>query len=187
MIRGAGLIAMLFNKIENISTYSMHYKDSDKINDLAAHLRNITSEKNTVIVCIGTDRCIGDCVAPIVGTILRESGFLLPVYGTLHEPIHALNIREKLDKIVKDHNDPFIIGIDACLGDKEDIGIIKIKNDPVIPGSGVGESLPKVGNISIIGIVHEAEDVTPFTESGIRLSFVEDMAKVIAKILILSQ
>jgi putative sporulation protein YyaC len=184
---GADSITMLFNKSENISTYSMYYKESDKINDLAIHLRNVTSEKNIVIVCIGTDRCIGDCVAPIVGTILIESGFRLPVYGTLHEPIHALNIREMLAKIEKDHNNPFIIGIDACLGDKEDIGIIRIRNDPIAPGSGKGENLPNVGNISIIGIVHEVKDITLFTESGIRLSFVNDMARVIARILIQSQ
>jgi len=178
---------MLLGKTEDISTYSMYYKEHDKIYNLATHLKNVISKKNIVIVCIGTDKCIGDCVAPIVGTILMESGYSFPVYGTLHEPIHALNIREKLAKIVKEHDNPFIIGIDACLGDKEDIGIIRIKNDPIIPGSGRGTSLPRVGNMSIVGIVHEVEGVSPFTENDIRLSFVNDMARAIAKILIQSQ
>lgn len=178
---------MFFDKPEETSACSMYYKDQDKINNLASCLRRITSEKNIVIVCIGTDKCIGDCVAPIVGTILVESGYSFPVYGTLHEPIHALNIKENLAKIIKEHKNPFIISIDACLGDKEDIGVIRIKNDSIIPGSGIGESLPRVGNMSIIGIVHDVDDATHFAESGIRLSFVDDMAKTIARILIQSQ
>ena len=80
--------------------------------------------KDTVIVCIGTDKCIGDCLGPLVGSILTENFFPLPVYGTLSSPIHALNISERLDEIYSTHPNASIIGVDACLGDEDDIGEI---------------------------------------------------------------
>lgn len=162
----------------------MYYKDSEKINQLAAYLKNITKRKNIIVLCIGSDRSIGDCLAPIIGTILTESNFKLPVYGTLHDTVHALNLKQKLFMIKKNHKNPFIIAIDACLGEADDIGIIRIKKESIAPGSGQGIILPDVGNISIIGIVHDAKENTPFNERGIRLSFVRDMAKVIVKILV---
>lgn len=177
----------LFSKSKSSDSYRMHYKENDKLYELVKCFKNIISDKSIVIVCVGSDRSIGDCLAPMVGTILLENDFEFPVYGTLHDPVHALNVKEKISKIKKEHNDSLIIGIDACLGDKEDVGIIRIRNSHLTPGSGKGAKLPKVGDVSIIGIVHDLKDKTPLGERGIRLSFVSDIARVIARILILSQ
>ena len=138
---------------------------------------------NSIIVCIGTDKCIGDCLGPLVGTILKEDNFPLPVYGTLSEPIHALNIDERLNEIKKLHTNAHIIGIDACLGNEEDIGDIRVRNHAISPGKGVGKELPEVGETSIIGIVDTSEYSDLFFSRSIRLSFVMDMAKSISKIL----
>ena len=77
-----------------------------------------------VIVCIGTDRSTGDSLGPLIGTLLSEK--TLPnfyIYGTLEDPIHAVNLQEKLNYIHSIHENPFIIGIDACLGRvKSEIG-----------------------------------------------------------------
>lgn len=138
---------------------------------------------NSIIVCIGTDKCIGDCLGPLAGTILKEDNFPLPVYGTLSEPIHALNIDERLNEIKKLHPNAHIIGIDACLGNEEDIGDIRVRNHAISPGKGVGKELPEVGETSIIGIVDTSEYSDLFFSRSIRLSFVMDMAKSISKIL----
>jgi len=136
---------------------------------------------NTIIVCIGTDKCIGDCLGPLVGTILMENFFPLPVYGTLSEPIHALNIDERLTEIQKLHPAAHIIGIDAWLGNQEDIGEIRIRDYAIHPGKGVGKELPEVGIASVIGIVDSSENSDLFFSRSIRLSFIMDMAKVISK------
>ncbi|WP_317086087.1 spore protease YyaC, partial [Clostridium neonatale] len=107
----------------------------------------------------------------------------LPVYGTLSEPIHALNIDERLNEIKKLHPNAHIIGIDACLGNEEDIGDIRVRNHAISPGKGVGKELPEVGETSIIGIVDTSEYSDLFFSRSIRLSFVMDMAKSISKIL----
>ena len=58
------------------------------------------------IVCIGTDRSTGDSLGPLVGTMLQEKTLShFHVYGTLEEPIHAVNLEEKINAIRSIHHD----------------------------------------------------------------------------------
>jgi putative sporulation protein YyaC len=141
-------------------------------------------KKDTVIVCIGTDKCIGDCLGPLVGSILTEHFFPLPVYGTLSSPIHALNINERLEEIHIKHPTASIIGVDACLGDENDIGEIRIRDYAIRPGKGVGKELPEVGIASVIGIVDSSDSSELFFSRSIRLSFIMNMAKTISRVFI---
>lgn len=151
--------------------------------NLTLEIKNYITE-NTVIVCIGTDKCIGDCLGPLVGSILTENFFPLPVYGTLSSPIHALNIDERLEEIYANHPKASIIGVDACLGDECDIGEIRIRDYAIHPGKGVGKELPEVGAASVIGIVDCSDNAELFFSRSIRLSFIMDMAKIISRIFI---
>lgn len=141
-------------------------------------------DENTIIVCIGTDRCIGDCLGPMVGTMLKKRFFPLSVYGTISEPIHALNLDKRLAEIKQKHISSRIIGIDACLGETENIGEIQIRDYAIHPGKGVGKSLPDVGEVSIIGIVDSCESNELFTNRNIRLNLIMEMAKTITEAII---
>lgn len=88
----------------------------------------------TIIVCIGTDKCIGDCLGPLVGTLLKENSFPIPIYGTLADPIHALNLEKSIYEIKRIYPYSTIIGIDACLGDANSIGEIHVRDFPIHPG-----------------------------------------------------
>ena len=148
--------------------------------ELLAEVIRERIQENTVILCIGTDRCIGDALGPMVGTFLENSSFRLPVYGTLEEPIHAVNLEQSISKIEKSHPNAFFIAIDACLGEENAIGHIHIKKGPVYPGKGVGKKLPGVGDISIVGIVDKINQEDCFAIHNIRLSLVMKMAQVIS-------
>lgn len=143
-----------------------------------------TISYNTIIICIGTDKCIPDCLGPLVGTFLKNSNFPLPVYGTLSEPIHALNIDTELIRIKSHHINANIIGVDACLGDYNTIGEIHIRDFPINPGKGVGKMLPQVGDYSIIGIVDSSDNADFFSMKSIRLNTVYTMAQIISSALI---
>ena len=65
---------------------AVHYNNIDSIYTLTNELTNYITQ-DTIIVCIGTDKCIGDCLGPLVGTMLKDSSFHLPVNGTLSSPI----------------------------------------------------------------------------------------------------
>ncbi|MGL4774476.1 MAG: spore protease YyaC [Clostridium sp.] len=161
----------------------VHYESPLAYYEIAEGIRPYLKE-STVIVCIGTDKCIGDCLGPLVGTLLEENLFPYPIYGTISNPIHALNIDKKLKEIKKNHPNSLIIGIDACLGDTKAIGEIHTRDYPIHPGKGVGKTLPDVGSASIIGIVDSNDNSEFFSTRSIRLSLILSMARVISKALI---
>lgn len=139
------------------------------------------AERPIVFVCIGTDRSTGDSLGPLVGSFLEEkdiSSFY--VYGTLDEPIHAVNLTERLKEITIKHHNPYIIGIDACLGRMKNVGIIQVGDGPVKPGAGVNKELPAVGDIHITGIVNVSGFMEFFVLQNTRLNLVMKMAKTIA-------
>ncbi|MEW9123876.1 MAG: spore protease YyaC [Thermotaleaceae bacterium] len=157
----------------------VHFSDENAPMFLCAALKERWVEE-AVVVCIGTDRCIGDALGPLVGTLLENRSFRYPLYGTLNHPIHAVNLEASLEKIKTAHPNAFIIAVDACLGHENLIGNIHLKNGPIYPGKGVGKSLPSVGQISVVGIVDKLQNDDPFTIHHIRLSLIMNMAQVIA-------
>jgi putative sporulation protein YyaC len=133
------------------------------------------------IVCIGTDRSTGDSLGPLVGTMLKEKHLShFHVYGTLEEPIHAVNLEEKITAIRSIHDDVFMIAIDACLGRLKSVGAITIAKGPVRPGAGVNKQLPPVGDLHITGVVNVSGFMEFFVLQNTRLHLVMNMAKTIA-------
>ncbi|WP_449622073.1 spore protease YyaC [Robertmurraya sp. Marseille-Q9965] len=134
-----------------------------------------------VFVCIGTDRSTGDSLGPLIGTLLEEKEIApFHVYGTLEDPIHAVNLEEKMKEIKTKHLNPIIIGIDACLGRLKSVGAIQVGEGPVKPGAGVKKELPDVGELHITGIVNVSGFMEFFVLQNTRLNLVLKMAKVIA-------
>lgn len=73
-----------------------------------------------VFLCIGTDRVTGDCLGPYIGAQLSSHTFpMIHVYGTLSDPVHALNLTDTLQEIQNRHPGCLIIAIDSSLGQKK--------------------------------------------------------------------
>lgn len=135
-----------------------------------------------VIACIGTDRSTGDSLGPLVGTFLSEKQNLpFYIYGTLEDPIHAVNLQEKLQDIKNKHKNAFIIAVDACLGRMKNVGTVQVCNGPLKPGAGVKKELPEVGDIHITGIVNVSGFMEFFVLQNTRLHLVLNMARIIAE------
>jgi putative sporulation protein YyaC len=148
--------------------------------ELIDHIPSVT-KRPIVFICIGTDRSTGDSLGPLVGTLLEEKNLkAFHVYGTLDDPIHAVNLAEKLKEIQAKYVDPYIIGIDACLGRIKNVGVIQVGTGPVKPGAGVNKDLPAVGDIHITGIVNVSGFMEFFVLQNTRLNLVMKMAKTIA-------
>jgi putative sporulation protein YyaC len=148
--------------------------------ELIDHIPSVT-QRPIVFICIGTDRSTGDSLGPLVGTLLEEKNLkVFHVYGTLDDPIHAVNLAEKLKEIQAKYVDPYIIGIDACLGRIKNVGVIQVGTGPVKPGAGVNKELPAVGDIHITGIVNVSGFMEFFVLQNTRLNLVMKMAKTIA-------
>ncbi|WZL74983.1 spore protease YyaC [Clostridiaceae bacterium 35-E11] len=157
----------------------MHHAEENAAEVLSQILKQQITEQS-VILCVGTDRCIGDALGPLVGTMLMERNFRFPVYGTLDEPVHAINLLKSVKEVQASHPNSFIIAVDACLGDENLIGNIHIKQGPIFPGKGVGKKLPGIGDLSVVGIVDKINQDDCLAIHNIRLSLIRNMAQVIA-------
>jgi putative sporulation protein YyaC len=137
---------------------------------------NLTND-DIVFVCIGTDRSTGDSLAPLVGTYLKKRGYK-NVYGTIDEPVHAMNIKDVLNNLPQDKK---VIAIDACLGSINSVGTFGVINGSLKPGAGVKKELPEVGDYSIYGVVNFSGHMEYFVLQNTRLAIVMKMAHTIAK------
>lgn len=134
------------------------------------------------IICIGTDRSTGDALGPLVGSKLEQMNIQnFHVFGTLDEPIHALNLEDNIQNIQTSIPDSFIIAIDACLGKSQSIGSITVGEGPSKPGAAMNKKLPAVGELHIHGIVNLNGFMEFFVLQNTRLSLVMKMADVIAQ------
>ncbi|NMA61393.1 MAG: spore protease YyaC [Firmicutes bacterium] len=164
-----------------------HWNDPLSSAQLAVALASLPLENNIDIVCVGTDRSTGDSLGPFIGSALqaRLKAGLLPqqvtVYGTIHEPVHALNLKETAEKIGSKGGKSSVIAIDACLGRVKNIGYISVKRGPLQPGTGVNKQLPSIGDYHIIGVVNVAGFMEHVVLQNTRLSLVIQMADVITE------
>ncbi|OAT79473.1 spore protease YyaC [Desulfotomaculum copahuensis] len=135
-----------------------------------------------ILLCIGTDRSTGDSLGPLVGSKMAavNQDFFI-VYGTLDQPVHASNLKEKLIDICRQYHNPFIVAVDACLGSIENVGCLNIGNGSLQPGAGVNKNLPPVGEIHITGIVNVGGFMEYMVLQNTRLNLVMRMADTIVE------
>lgn len=150
---------------------------------IAALLESLGArERGVRFLCIGSDRSTGDCLGPLVGEQLAALHPEVPVTGTLSEPLHAINLRERVGGRPGDLSDPVIIAIDASLGESSQVGTIHLARGGVTPGAGVGKNLGRIGDVTISATVNVScgvlsQDVLQST----RLSVVMELARSIAE------
>lgn len=167
-------------------TTSVNYKHplaNQKIGDTIISLLP-DQKQELVVMCIGTDRSTGDALGPLVGSLFSMSNPVnLNVYGTLHKPIHAINLNSYVNYINNKYDNPFIIAIDASLGRESAIGSLITGDGPIKPGAAVNKTLPPVGNIHLIAVVNIYNLMGHSVLQSTRLSLVYDMAITITNTL----
>ncbi|WP_010251067.1 spore protease YyaC [Acetivibrio cellulolyticus] len=136
--------------------------------------------KRIAVVCIGTDRSTGDSFGPLVGFMLSKyKMYDFDVYGTIEEPVHAMNLAETIGKI--DLPNTLVIAVDASVGNLEHIGHIGLSDGSIKPGSGVGKDLPAVGDVSFSGVVTLGGIMPQVMLQNTSLGLVYKMADIAAK------
>ena len=170
----------------NFDKYAIDSTDINSIftfsDILSEIIASVTNENRPIVfLCIGTDRSTGDSLGPLVGEKLK---FLnrnnLVFYGNLENPVHAKNLRDTIDEIYSTYNSPFIIAIDACLGNLQNVGKVFIENKPILPGSAMKKDLPMIGDISITGIVNISGALEFMVLQNTRLFTVMKLANLIS-------
>lgn len=135
-----------------------------------------------VVVCVGSDLAIGDSLGPITGSMLKykTQGLNCFLYGTLASPVTAKEIRYIRTFLKETHRNSPVIAVDAAVGDKGDIGLIRLLDTPLLPGAGANKKLGAIGDISILGIVAEKSLTNYGLLNTTRLNLVYSMSEIIS-------
>lgn len=138
--------------------------------------------RQVVFTCIGTDRSTGDALGPLVGQRLLRLGFPAScVVGTLEEPLHALNLRDRIGPLLVRPDRPLVVAIDAALGPSAGVGTVHLRDGGLLPGQGVGKDLPQVGELAITATVNiQAGAMDVQILQSTRLFVVQELAEMIA-------
>ncbi len=133
--------------------------------------------RDTVFLCIGSDRVTGDCLGPLCGHLLKKR-YDVPafVYGGLDCPVNALNVCETARFVTARHPKSAVVVIDSSVGAEKEIGCIRLFDGPVKPGSADGKKLGAVGDIGITATVAARRGDL----GGVRLSIVWNLAETVA-------
>ncbi|MDT8859683.1 spore protease YyaC [Alkalihalobacillus sp. MEB130] len=130
---------------------------------------------------IGSSLINGDSLGPFVGTLLHDMySKHLTVLGSLQSPLDATTIEPVLSQLNVPENS-FVIAIDSVLGPKRNVNSIVIREGSILPGEGLGQVLPPIGDCSIMGVVLEDN---PALESSLfytNLHLIYTMASTIAR------
>lgn len=149
---------------------------------LCSFLDELSSEyTHLIVLCIGSDRSTGDCLGPLVGSMLNDLQHdSVTVMGNLSKPVHALNIRDTKQLIEEKYQSPAILAVDACLGQKQMIGHLEIGKGSLLPGAAVKKRIPPIGNIFVTGIVNVGGFMELMVLQSTGLSVVIPLARFIA-------
>ncbi len=136
--------------------------------------------RHILVVCIGTDRSTGDSFGPFTGSLLRSTSRYPYIYGTLMHPIHRQNFLAHTTALFDRFSDPYIIAIDASLGNAERIGSIRVRSGSIRPAAAFTGDLPPIGDLAVTGIVGASGAYDYHTLQSARLGLVAHMASQLA-------
>lgn len=164
--------------MESTTIYRSNASDilSEKILKTAGNL------KDYVFLCIGTSGVVSDSLGPKVGSLLmKDNDFSVFVYGTEEINVNAKNMSVAIDFVKTMHPDKKIVVVDAAVGDSTEVGCVQVVNDGIVPGAATNKVLPRVGDVSLLGIVSMRGAQNFYSAKADRVELVEKMAYVIAE------
>jgi putative sporulation protein YyaC len=133
------------------------------------------------VVGIGSSRINGDSLGPFVGTLLNNCFTeRLTVLGNLKSPLDATTLVPALTPITFRRNS-FVLVVDSVFGSEEMVNSIVVNGGPMVPGIGLGNILPPIGDCSIKGVILENDPALKNSLLCTDLHLVYTMAAAIAK------
>lgn len=167
--------------------FSFHVYNTMAETGAAMALKRLLGELTAppVLLCIGSDLAVGDSLGPMTGTLLQSRGGAnnAYLYGTLRSPITAREMKYMKRFLKETHPDSKVIAVDAAVGEESEIGLVKISDSSLRPGSGANKRLGTIGDVSVLGIIGRKGDFSYSTLNLTRLNTVYCMADIVARAL----
>lgn len=172
----------MFESIKEEYNYCISEEESRKVFEASLERllkRKLKNGQQLIILCIGSDYIVGDCLGPLVGHMLNSRHHRLIVYGDFDSTVHSANLVETIQMINDKYVNPFIIAVDSALCfNSVQVGNVRLRNGGLEPGIAFEKKLPYVGHISITGITNSKSSFEKFIQTT-RMSLVMRLADFI--------
>jgi len=140
------------------------------------------SSAKPVILCIGTTKVAGDSLGPRVGDkLISDYNIEAYVYGKSDSPVTGVNFDRYMRHIKVHHAKSLVIAVDACLGEKKDIGKVKYSMKGLTAGAALNKNLGVVGDLGMLGIVGERGNNNLDALLNADVNVVEEIASRVAQ------
>lgn len=134
-----------------------------------------------VVICIGTDLSIYDSFGPLVGTMLQNCNPKCYIYGTLEHPVTAKELKYLNTFLAKTNPNGKRLVIDAAVGERGEIGQIRVQDRGIYPGKGIQKNYERCGDYAILGIDTERSILQQSLSELTRLRLVYQMAQTVSE------
>lgn len=165
----------MFEPVKEKYNYRISEEESRKLfeDSLEVFLkRRLKKDQELIILCIGSDYIVGDCLGPLVGHRLNSRHHRLIVYGNFDNTVHSANLIRTIQEINEKYVNTFIIAVDsAWCFDDDQVGNVRLRDGGLIPGLAFEKKLPYIGNVSITGITNSKTSFEQFIQTT-RMSLV---------------
>lgn len=148
---------------------------------ILSHRLSSLLQSPPIILALGSDKHTIDCFGPLTGHFLKAMGVPTIVYGCLRAPLNSHTLPEIYPLLNTVHKGIPILAVDSMIGNKQDVGKLKLVDGGIFPGSGIGKDFPLTGNVSLTAIITDKE--TFATRQAIGLGQVHQLAISAAKII----
>lgn len=154
---------------------------TDAAEIIAKKIMQTANLEDYVVLCIGSSDVVSDSLGPQIGSLLTSRpGTRVMIYGTNDVNVNAGNLSTALDFVRDMHPDKKIFVVDAAVGDSTEVGCVQLIEGGIVPGAATNRVLPRVGDISLIGVVSMRGAKNFYASHFDRVSLVKKMAEVIA-------
>jgi len=136
-----------------------------------------------IVLCLGSDRVLQDCLGPMIGSTLVEQGYPSYVYGTLDAPICCQNLEYAYQFIKATHPYKKLLVVDASsTKDQERLGKIVLAQDykPLNPKL---QDIELSANWFLFGVCSMYNNTFP-QMAGTRLAIIQKLAETMSTALI---
>lgn len=113
------------------------------------------ADKQMMVLCIGTEKVIGDSLGPMTGEKLSQMNLPRPILvkGSLKHPIHYLNFQDEWEKINRKYAPLFTLVVDSSLYREPYIGKTILTKGKTTLGDTIHKKKYCVGNCTLKGVV----------------------------------
>ena len=129
-----------------------------ELQDQLCCFEKINAFSDIIILCVGSNKVVGDCIGPIVGQKLNkllQNNESIHVYGDMEKTLNLKNAEPIIKKALYEYANPFIITVDSALGRQEMVKKIVVSSGEIKIGNSLGRSINYDSHINIKGVVGE--------------------------------